>query len=62
MKLKVMSLNDGGLSKFQTWLENPIGEPPRDLLDDDQYCDSIAGEYFVDTDLQFSTTDRKSVV
>ena len=56
MKLKVMSFNEGGVSKFQTWLENPIGEPPRELLSDDQYCDPIAGEYFVDTERRFSTT------
>lgn len=56
MMLKVMSLNDGGVSKFQTWLENPHGTPPRDLLTDEHYCDSITGEYFVDTDRKFSTT------
>jgi hypothetical protein len=56
MKLKVMSLNEGGVSKFQAWLENPVGEPPHDLLADDQYCDPIAGEYFVDAERRFSTT------
>ena len=56
MRLRVMSLNDGGVAKFQTWLENPKGEPPRYLLTDEQFCDSIAGEYFLDTERTFSTT------
>lgn len=56
MTFRVMSLNEGGALKFQAWLENPISEPPLYLLIDEQYCDSIAGEYFVDTERRFSTT------
>lgn len=56
MMLKVMSLNEGGVSKFQTWLENPLGEPPLYLLTDEQYCDQINDDYFVDTDLRFANT------
>ena len=56
MNLKVMSLNEGGVSKFQSWLVNPIGKPPHYLLTDEQYSDPIAGEYFVDIERRFSTT------
>lgn len=55
-KFVVMSLNEGGISKFQGWLESPTDEPPFYLLDNEQYCNPIAGEYFVDTDQRFSTS------
>lgn len=55
-KLNVMSLNAGGVSKFQTWLENPVGDPPRHLLTDEQYCDQITGDFSVDPERRFSTT------
>lgn len=56
MMLKVMSLNEGGILKFQAWLESPTDEPPFYLLENEQYCDPIVGEYFVDTDRRFTTT------
>lgn len=56
MKNRVMSLNEGGASKFQSWLESPIGEPPYYLLTNEQYCDQIAEEYFVDAGRQFANT------
>ena len=55
-KLNVMSLNAGGVAKFQTWLENPVGEPPQYLLTDHQYCDAVEDEWFVETHLRFATS------
>lgn len=56
MELKVMSLNEDGIALFQDWLESPAEAPPFHLLDNEQYCDPIAGEYFIDTDRRFPTT------
>ena len=54
--LKVMSLNEGGISRFKIWLENPTDQPPLNLLINEQYCAPIVGEYFIDPDRRFSTT------
>lgn len=56
MILRVMSMNEGGVSHFKSWLENPTVNPPMELLTDDQYCDLIATEFFVDTERRFLTT------
>lgn len=56
MMFKVMSLNEGGVSKFQEWLESPKDDPPIFLLNNEQYCDPILGEYFVDSNRRFSTS------
>ena len=51
-----MSLNQGGVARFKRWLEDPTDQPPLDLLSNDQCCDPIGGEYFIDTDRRFPTT------
>ena len=56
MKLKVMSLNDGGVEQFRTWLLSPTSAPPVHLLQDLRYCDAIPDDYWVDTERRFSTT------
>ena len=56
MKIDVRSLNDAGLSKFAAWLDNPVGDPPRELLKDDLSSDIVEGEFQIDVSRVFATS------
>lgn len=56
MKLKVMSLNDGGVEQFRAWLLSPTSPAPTHVLQDLRYCDAIPDDYWIDPERRFSTT------
>lgn len=56
MTTQVRSLNKIGIAKFTTWLDNPTGLAPKELLNDDTTTDILDGEYQVDLSKKFSTT------
>ncbi|CAH0226052.1 Type I-E CRISPR-associated protein Cse1/CasA [Pseudomonas sp. IT-194MI4] len=56
MTIQVRSLNEVGIAKFATWLGNPIGAAPKELLEDDTTTEVIDGGYHIDLFRQFSTS------
>ncbi|AKF50359.1 hypothetical protein PsyrH_07745 [Pseudomonas syringae pv. syringae HS191] len=56
MMSQVRSLNESGIATFNAWLNNPIGEAPKNLLEDDGATDTIDGVYHIDTSKIFPTS------
>ncbi|MEB0075836.1 hypothetical protein QN386_15740 [Pseudomonas sp. CCI3.2] len=53
---QVRALNDVGIAKFATWLDNPTGEAPKMLLADDGTTDLVDGGYQIDMSKRFSNS------
>lgn len=56
MTIKVRSLNDAGIAKFAAWLDNPVGQAPRALLDDDSASAIVDDVYEIDPSRKFQTS------
>lgn len=52
----VRLLNELGCQKFASWLSDPSGDTPRDMLFDPAYSDFVDTEYPIDPDKKFETT------
>ncbi len=48
MTIQLRSLNDSGIAKFSVWLDNPVGAPPKHLLEDDSATETVDGAYELD--------------
>lgn len=48
MTIPLRSLNEVGIAKFENWLEQPIGVPPKALLEDETASDVVDGGYEID--------------
>ena len=56
MTIRVRSLNEAGIAKFASWLDNPVGPAPRTLLEDDSVSDIVGGGYQIDLSKKFPTS------
>jgi hypothetical protein len=56
MTIQVRSLNENGIMKFATWLENPVGAAPKELLVDDTITDIVDDGYPIDLSRHFSNS------
>lgn len=61
MMSQVRSLNEVGIARFADWLDNPSGEAPKVLLDDDATTEEINGGYKIDLSRQFATSYQLGV-
>lgn len=53
---KVASLNAGGISLFASWLGDPKGDPPIQLLSDPAFTDDLPWDFMIDDDKTFDTS------
>lgn len=49
-------LNEVGIAKFASWLDDPEGKAPRILLEDDSASGVVDGGYEIDSSRKFSTS------
>lgn len=56
MTIQIRSLNDLGVARFAMWLDNPVGDAPRDLLEDDSATDTVNVECQIDVSREFPTS------
>ena len=56
MTIQLRQLNEVGMAKFASWLDNPVCEPPKSLLEDDSASLVVEGGYRIDPSRKFSTS------
>lgn len=56
MTIQLRQLNEVGLVKFASWLDNPVGKPPVSLLEDVSASQVVDGGYQIDPSRKFATS------
>jgi hypothetical protein len=56
MTIQLRQMNEVGIAKFASWLDSPVGEPPKSLLEDDSASLGVDGGYQIDPCRKFSTS------
>lgn len=56
MRIEVRALNQVGISRFASWLADPVGRPPKEILEEDASTDVIEGEFKIDMSRRFATS------
>ncbi|WP_129135672.1 hypothetical protein [Luteimonas sp. YGD11-2] len=56
MKTEIRSLNNTGLATFSSWLEDPSGRAPIQILNDVAFTEAVDGGYMVDLSRTFATS------
>lgn len=54
--IRVATLNELGTERLRTWLSEPVGPAPFEILTDSRFCGSVKGDWLIDPAIRFNTT------